>query len=589
MSAGAKCNTCYFAANDGHREKTFTPDDPDLLPFMGKATDTVKTRMYPKLLEANCTTHVTCTATEQYAIEELIVTPSVEHRGEGAEPPIQRRVYSVGTHDTQSNRLVRLVGTQAPHPDNQQMIIHAWHNEPIASDIDTFTMTPTILKNLQRFKPDEGQTPLEKCKDIADDLAANVTHIYGRPLLHVGYDLVWHSANSFIFNDSLVNKGWLECLVLGDTRTGKSETANHLIKHYKSGVLRPLEGASFAGLVGGAEQAGQSTWMVKWGLIPLNDRRLVVLDEMSGLFAAQGAYSKGIIEEMSSIRSEGKAMISKMGNNETSARTRLIWVSNPLDPTPLSQSYGGCINALRDLVRSPEDIARFDFVMAAAQDDVDTKVINSTTHRRVRHQYTTTACSQLVMWAWSRTADQVQFSAGVEELVIKKALEMGARYVEDPPLIQRANVRLKIARLAVAIAARTFSTDRTGEKIIVQKRHVTSAARFLDEAYAQPAMGYGDHSDRIKRQEAKAEESIQAAREYLSQTPYKPAVEVLAQLGGSPFKHHDFVEMGGYDEEEARLIVAALTKWNMLKSHGRYHQKKATPQLLRLVKELEEA
>lgn len=586
MSAGSKCNTCYFAANDGHREKTFTADDPDLLQFMGKDVNTVKQRLYPKLLEANCTTHVTCYATEQYSIEELIITPSVQHRGEGAEPPIQRTAYSVGTHDTTANSLVRLVGQQRPHPQNQNSILHAWVNEPIASDIDTFKMTPEIMKSLKRFQPDEGQTPLEKAKDIADDIAANVTHIYGRPLLHVGYDLVWHSATSFIFGDQMVTKGWLECLVIGDTRTGKSETANRLIKHYKAGVLRPLEGASFAGLVGGAEQHGKSTWMVKWGLIPLNDRRLVVLDEMSGLFAAQGSYSKGIIEEMSSIRSEGKAMISKMGNNETSARTRLVWISNPLDPTPLNQSYGGCINALRDLVRNPEDIARFDFVMAAAQDDVDTKIINSTSHRRVKHEYTTTASSQLVMWAWSRSADQIVFSSGVEDLIIRKALDLGARYVEDPPLIQRANVRLKIARIAVAMAARTFSTDRTGEKIVVQKRHVTSAAKFLDEVYGQQAMGYREHSERVKRNEAKAEESMAAARAYLSKND--EAVGVLALLGGSPFKHHDFMEMAGMDDDEARTLIAHLTKWNMVRSHGRYHQKKATPQLLRLVKELED-
>lgn len=589
QSAGAKCNTCYFAASDGQRTKTFEPDDPNLLQFMGASEERARTRLYPKLLEANCNNHVVCHAVEEFAIEELVIAPSVEHRTDDAEPPIQRSVYSVGTYKTQANQLARIVGKQRPHPGDQSTIIHGWHSEPVASDIDTFEMTPELYAKLRRFRPAEGQSPLEKCYEIAEDLAANVTRIFGRPLLHIGYDLVWHSATSFMFEGKPVTKGWLECLVIGDTRTGKSETAGSLIKHYRAGVMRPLEGSSFAGLVGGAEQANKSSWMVKWGIIPLNDRRLVVLDEMSGLFAAQGQGkgSKGIIEEMSSIRSEGKAQIQKMGSNETSARTRLIWISNPLDgSTSLSQSYNGCIPALMDLVRNPEDIARFDFVMAAAQSDVDTKVINSPRHRRVKHRYTKTYASALVMWAWSRRADQIKFLNGAEDLIYKKAEELGGRYIEDPPLLQVANARLKIARLAVAIAARTFSSDRTGENIMVKRVHVRAAVQFLDEVYGHPAMGYRTHSDRTIRNEQKAEESMTATRKYLGNMPN--AVQVLIMLGGSPFKHHDFVEMGEFDEDEARQLISKLSMWGMVKSYGRYHQKKATPQLLRLLKELEE-
>jgi hypothetical protein len=589
QSAGAKCNTCYFAANEGSREKTFTEDDPNLLQFMGASEERAKQRLYPKLLEANCQSHVTCWAPEEFVLEELLIAPSVEHRTDDAEPPIQRTVVSVGTYRTQANQLARIVGRQRPHPSDQTAVIHGWHSEPVASDIDNFEMTPQIKETLMRFRPRRGQSPLEKCKEIANDLAANVTHIFGRPMLHVGYDLVWHSATAFNFEGKQVTKGWLECLVIGDTRTGKSETAGSLIKHYRAGVMRPLEGASFAGLVGGAEQANKSSWMVKWGIIPLNDRRLVVLDEMSGLFAAQGQQSKGIIEEMSSIRSEGKAQIQKMGSNETSARTRLIWISNPLDgSTSLGSSYNGCIAALHDLVRNPEDIARFDFVMAAAQNDVDTKVINSPRHKRVRHQYTTTACSQLVMWAWSRRADQIIFGEGVESLIYEMAEDIGTRYIEDPPLVQTANARLKIARIAVAIAARLFSSDKGGERVIVRKSHVLAAVHFLDEVYGHPAMGYRAHSERTIRNEQKAEASMKEARKYLAQSSQENAVRVLAMLGGSPFKHHDFTEMGSMDEDEARILISKLSMWGMVKSYGRYHQKKATPQLLRLVKELEE-
>src|SRR3546814_7187092 len=73
----------------------------------------------------------------------------------------------------------------------------------------------------------------------------------------------------FKFKDVVLGKGWLELLVLGDTRTGKCEAALRLSDHYNAGVMKSCEGATFAGLVGGAEQAG-SSWMVRWGTITLN-------------------------------------------------------------------------------------------------------------------------------------------------------------------------------------------------------------------------------------------------------------------------------------------------------------------------------
>jgi hypothetical protein len=83
---------------------------------------------------------------------------------------------------------------------------------------------------------------------------------------------------------------------------------------------------------------------------------------------------------------------------------------------------------------------------------------------------------------------------GAEDQVYKLANEMGQRYIEDPPLVQAANARIKIARVAIAIAARTFSTDDSCEKIVVTKEHVQDAVKFMDVLYDMPTLGYGDRS-----------------------------------------------------------------------------------------------
>jgi hypothetical protein len=584
QSAGPKCNGCPFTIGDGERVIELERDDDRLLKFLD-ASDQRKKDLMISLTEAHCKSHVEFDEPERWPVEVMAITPSVAHRSEKPEPPTQRLIYNVGTYRTPVNHLARIVGKTMPDPRSQRALFMGWQLDQVETDLDTFRMSPTMIKRLSRFRPEAGQSPLDKCIEIAEDLAANVTQIYGRPMLHVGYDLVWHSINSFMFENKPITKGWLECLVIGDTRTGKSETASALIKHYNSGVLHSMESTSYAGLIGGAAQAGNNQWMVTWGLLPLNDRRLMVLDEMSGMFTSNRGESKGIIEGMSSVRSEGKAQVNKIASGEASARTRLIWISNPLSSMSLAESSNGCLGALGELVRNPEDIARYDFVMAAASNDVPSSVINSTKHRRVKHRATSQACQELVLWAWSRRVDQVKFLKGVEEFIYAAAEDLGSRYISDPPLIQIANVRVKVARLAVALAARTFSADRTGEKVVVKRAHVKDAVRFLDTVYSERAMGYQRHSNKETEGRKRAEKAKVEALKYLKNMP--SVVDTLIAVGGTEFRHRDFEEFGGMDRDEVNEVMGRLLRWQMIRRKNKGYLV-MNPALIELLRDLED-
>lgn len=584
MSAGPVCSTCPLAVNDGVLEMAVPEDNEDLLKFVN-AGDKRKHELHRSMVGAKCVKHVEFDVAESFSIEELIVQPSIEHRTEDTETPITRKVYNIGTYKTPVNQLARIVGKQTPDPNTQRGTFMGWLLEPVRSDIENFEMSPAMYRRLQKFQPKKGQSVMEKCMRIAKDISTNVTHIYGRELMHVAYDMVWHSAISFEFNGKALTKGWLECLILGDTRTGKSEAANALRHHYQSGILRSCEGATFAGLVGGAQKMGRNDqWMVTWGALPLNDRRLVILDEMSGLMA-NGKESKGIIENMSSIRSEGRAEITKIADSETSARTRIIWISNPNDRARLSDSPDGSLNALRRLVRNPEDIARYDFMMAVANNEVDAGVINSIDHKKVAHRYNSESCAALVMWAWSRRVEDIRWAPGAEEQVIRAAADLGARYVADPPLIQAENVRIKVARLAVAFAARTFSTNAKGELLIVRKQHVEAAVEFLDAIYSTDAMGYAQYSRRVIKNEQAAKDNMKECRKYLKNNP--DLLDVLRGIGGTTFRGRDFEEQAALDRDAANIVVRKLIGWKMIRrlESGRM---KVEAGLNRILKELEE-
>jgi hypothetical protein len=407
---------------------------------------------------------------------------------------------------------------------------------------------------MKKFQPRKGQRPLKKLGEINRELAAHVTRIVGRPEMHALMDLTFHSVLAWKFGGQVVHRGWLESLVVGDTRTGKSEAAERFVRHFGAGEIVGGEAATLAGLVGGLQQLGGKDWAVTWGVIPINDRRIVVIDEISGLQPED-------IGKMSDVRASGLARLTKVLQEVTFARTRLLWLGNPRSGGMDQFTYG--VDALRPLIGNPEDIARFDLAMAVSKSDVAPTEYN----KRLDVgdlRYTAEACHTLLMWVWTRSLDQVVWARGAEDAVYKLALAFGARYVEDPPLVQAANARIKIARVAVALAARTFSTDATHQKIVVTKEHVEDAVKFMDLLYAMPAFGYEERSHERLQDIKDAEENRDEIRRYLLER------RGLAKLlrSNSKFRRQDLEEILNIDREMANGIINKLWEARMIRKEG---------------------
>lgn len=561
MSKGKVCDLCPVSAKNGSKIVEIRQDDEQLFRFLDSAEER-RNKLMKEVTGARCSDRVEFTVSENYHVEELLVQPSIDDRQDGeSQTPIKRTIFSVSTHKSNVNEKRRIVGKNVADPKTGKLKFMAWQSEPIDLDIDKFTLSDDDVISLKAlYQPKEGQTPLEKSFEIANDLAQNVTHIYGRDYLHVAYDLVFHSVLSFKVHDFLVEKGWLEMAVIGDTRTGKSEIAKSLINHYRSGELKSCEGMSFAGVVGGVQQV-DNRWHMSWGVVPMNDRRLVVLDEASEL------ADKNVIEQMSSIRSSGVAQVTKIQTEQTSARTRLIWISNPADGGMLGDQPEMGMAALRTVVHNNEDIARFDFVTAAAKGEISDAVINSSFSEKHDPLYDSEMSEKLVKWVWSLTRDDVVVTKAAASAAITAARDLGSRYISDPPLIQSENVRFKVLRIAAALAARTFNIGKTG-KLLVQKEHVEDAVKFLDHIYGMENMGYARKSRRAITAQKRAVERTEAATKYLRERR-SSILHTLQGIGGKTFRQNDFVQMGGMSGDEANLAVRMLLDWKMVTRRSR--------------------
>jgi hypothetical protein len=465
--AGPKCNFCPLYAT-GRDDKIIAGSDPLVLDMIDSPTSHVADVLRTSYGIPKCP-KLEIDVQEYQAVEILIARESIdrhsateETNGHFVTPAAYKsiKLTSVGRHDTMPNQTVRVVGALQPDPRHQMNEFLAWDLSKLETSLDRMDMDSDTIRDLRRFQPREGQSPLYQVAAIAKELEEHVTHIYGRPQLHAAIDLVFHSALGFSLAGHPLRRGWLDLLVVGDTRTGKSEVASRIVDFYRAGEVVECESASFAGIIGGLQQYGSSKeWAVTWGAVPINDRRLVVLDEVSGLDPSE-------IAEMSSVRSSGTAQLTKIKQEETLARTRLIWMGNPRVGSLKDVTYG--VQAIQPLIGSPEDVARFDIAMSLRAGEVNAKEMNRR-HVPGKLHYPADSCNLLIRWAWSRTADQIIWMPGAEDEVFKHAVDMGKRYIEEPPLVQVANVREKIARIAVALAIRTFSTDRSGERVLIRR------------------------------------------------------------------------------------------------------------------------
>lgn len=549
--AGPQCRHCPLHAT-GDDTKLVAGTDPVILELMDSTAGQIFNALRMSYGIPKCP-KLSIDVTEHQAVEILFARPSVDHMN-GSEAGAYKniKITSVGRHDTMPNNTVSVVGALHPDPRKQLNEFLAWDVARMETSLDRFEMDRDMLRSLRRFQPEDGERPLAKARKIADDIASHVTHIYGRPEMHAMMDLVWHSALAFDFAGKRIHRGWLEGLVVGDTRTGKSEAATRLTRHYGAGEIVSCESASFAGIIGGLQQFGASKeWAVTWGVVPINDRRLVVLDEISGLTPED-------IAAMSSVRSSGLAELSKIQQERTYARTRLLWLGNPRNGKMSDYTYG--VQSIAPLVGNPEDIARFDLAMSLRAGDVPASEINRL-HAATRQRYDSTSCRLLVRWVWSRTPEQIKWSDAATKDVFDAANDMGSRYIEDPPLIQAANVREKIARVAVALAARTFSTDAKGDCIMVKSVHVKDAVFFIDRLYNLPGFGYGERSRELLGDRKAARKNTKQMRMYLER---KPGLAKFLR-GAGKFRRQDLEEILNVDREQANAIISTLWDNRMIR------------------------
>lgn len=386
--------------------------------------------------------------------------------------PMEYTAYSIGTK-LESGKKYMVTYKLVPHPFKGQQLIMLVTDIFDANDtVTNFKVTDEVKELLKPFQvtttvEDKVEESLNKVKGLLGfDCDINLIK---------AIDLSYHTVLGFNFNQFKNVRGYLDTFIVGESRVGKSSTANVLRETYQLGMFTSLAGtaATIPGLVGGSNKQN-GTFQTRAGLIPQNHKGLIIFEEF-------GKSKDDIITELTDIRSSNEVRITRVsGTLILPAMVRMITLTNTKTTNGMIKpiaTYPNGIAVITELIGTAEDIARYDLLVVLG--NRGTKYIDA--NWQAPEPYTKEQYQARVRWVWSRTPEQIQFDHDVINYIISKANDVNELY-DCHIKIFGTEAWKKIARLAIAVAGYVCSTEDF-ETLIVTKEHVDYAIKTLIGLY----------------------------------------------------------------------------------------------------------
>lgn len=475
----------------------------------GLKEDQIKTNIRKVLLQKPSERNLALKILEEKTIYKLTVTDLYETADKNVQP-MEYTAYSIG-QKLESGKKYLITYKLVPHPYKGQQLTMIILDVKQASDsINNFVLndiTKSHLKTIQDLKPtvkEKMETLVEMQKDFIGYDGIN-------KLIEI-IDLSFNTPLQFNFGRIKNIRGYLDTLIVGESRTGKSSTADALRKLYGLGAFVSLAGnsATIPGLVGGSNKTTSGAMQTRAGVIPQNHMGLIIFEEF-------GKSNKDVLKELTDIRSSNEVRISRVsGTTVLPALVRMIALTNTKTNGEIKSiaSYPNGISIVTELVPTAEDIARYDIILILAETglkDIDplwepTKALPEAVYRdRIR-------------WIWTRTADQVIIDPELEKYIIEQCNKLNKLYPSHIKLFGTEAWK-KISRVASAVAGYVVSASEDFEKIIVTKECVDYAFELLISLYDNPTFKFKEYVEMERRYKETDDEATAALQVIYNKFP----------------------------------------------------------------------
>ena len=498
---------------------------------------------YVKIEELSKATIFKCYLTDMYETAD-----TVENQ------PMEYTAYSVNTK-LESGKKYLITYKLVPHPyKGRKLIMIILSAEQANDSVSDFKLTDSVKSSLQVIRDIPGNlnekinTMTEKVKGILGYNGINT--------LIQAIDFSYNTPLQFNFGSFKNERAYLDTIIVGESRTGKSSTANALRKLYGLGTFTSLAGnsATIPGLVGGSNKTA-SGYQTRAGIIPQNHKGLVIFEEF-------GKSNSSVITELTDIRSSNEVRITRVAGTLTlPAMVRMISLTNPKNKNGNIQSiasYPDGIAILQDLVKAAEDIARYDMIVILpdrgnAQIDptwLPEEPLDEQVYR------------DKIRWVWSRTANQIIIDRETQLYIVNISNQLNQKY-EGHIKIFGTEAWKKLSRLSIAIAAYVCSTDESYENIIVKKEHVDYAMRYLINLYDNPTFRLKEYVDYERQYTEIDEDGVNALQDVYNKEP----MLVLQLERCRSTSKNILMAATGMEQKDLNIMLNRMTKLLFVKYH----------------------
>lgn len=365
-----------------------------------------------------------------------------------------------------SARRCRIEGWVVATPTKRNLVIIADHIEPEEQEFEKFRPTNEDITNFNQYFGKHSLAELSS--QIAPGIVGRARQKAKEAAL-----LVLHSPARIPDVGGKIIPGTLRCMFFGDAGTGKSEILRDItFEHYFFGEFAAGESTSRTGITYTIDTERD---VLRWGLLPLNDGGLVVIDGIEKMLAEEWG-------QLNEALSTQRVVVHRFKTGEAPARTRIIASMNL--PKPLREYVYPCLGIIDSWIfREKPRIRRFDLFIPFGAEDVKKEEV---AHAYIRDRpIPDEVFKRHVWWVWSRKPEQIKYTEDARREIFDQAQRIMIKYSSPSIPIVTDGFRETLCRISVAFAALKHSTDEKCECIIVQERHVEEAVEWLEALYAK--------------------------------------------------------------------------------------------------------
>lgn len=369
-----------------------------------------------------------------------------------------------------------------PHPqDGQKLVMVVKDVEESDDFLDNFELTDQVKNNLRMFQREEGEKVSDKLEELVNRTKGILHTDYDDHLILVE-DLWFNTPLQYTVRDLLgvtqYERAYLDILLIGDSRIGKSKTVEGLQSTYGLGKVVSLAGgaATPTSIIGGSNKTAGGSFQTRAGVIAQNNKGAIVFEELAKCDA-------NLVSKLTDIRSSNKVRISRVsGSLELPAYVRLLTLTNNKSKNGVKsiKEYPNGISIINELVSTQEDIARYDLIPIFAFDE--SRLHRDSPFFRAGEPFPQQVYKDRIRWIWSRTPEQVYITNIVYNYAWNKSGEIRQSFNSKIQLFGIECYK-KIIRFAIAIAGYLCSTDITFENIVVNEEHVDAAVDLMIKTY----------------------------------------------------------------------------------------------------------